>query len=378
MFRSKHGDSDEDSDPDSETFEPKKSNKKSKVAKIHSEDESIEEKPEKKKRDRLDVWIEWISFNIESKLNIITRRLVKESTFERQLRLAMELSKKEGQATASTVETLATAEPSTSNEQESDLPVLFISHNVDKEKPVEDIPKDVTAEQIVDLISPEKTGDDTVKEVEKAVETSAKKSVKNPKKKLKIVSDDESDSCSEAAFKVDDQEGDEEFEMASEKAKEKTKKKTPSKEKAATKEKKTTPKEKKESAKSKASKKILTNKENCESASKFPSEHVEAVIKIAEAPIVQEKIKDTSMQLEPEVPKPKKNDFVTAATVKSSNNSTSAKPVASNKFNSSLSAASSSASPLGRIEIKNSSPYVRVGLSRNSKIKPLHPNLKPI
>ena len=52
MFRSKHGDSDEDSDPDSETFEPKKSNKKSKVAKIHSDDESIEEQPGKKKRDR--------------------------------------------------------------------------------------------------------------------------------------------------------------------------------------------------------------------------------------------------------------------------------------------------------------------------------------
>lgn len=34
-------------------------------------------------------------------------------------------------------------------------------------------------------------------------------------------------------------------------------------------------------------------------------------------------------------------------------------------------------SPLGRIEIKSSQPHVRVGLSRNSKVKPLHPNVKP-
>lgn len=33
-------------------------------------------------------------------------------------------------------------------------------------------------------------------------------------------------------------------------------------------------------------------------------------------------------------------------------------------------------SPLGRIEIKTSQPQYRVGLSRNSKVKPLHPNVK--
>jgi hypothetical protein len=38
--------------------------------------------------------------------------------------------------------------------------------------------------------------------------------------------------------------------------------------------------------------------------------------------------------------------------------------------------ASSSSSPLGRIEIKTPSPFARVGLSRNSKVKPLHPNAK--
>ncbi len=36
-----------------------------------------------------------------------------------------------------------------------------------------------------------------------------------------------------------------------------------------------------------------------------------------------------------------------------------------------------SCSPLGRIEIKNSSPCVRVGLSRNIKIPSLHKNVKP-
>jgi hypothetical protein len=34
-------------------------------------------------------------------------------------------------------------------------------------------------------------------------------------------------------------------------------------------------------------------------------------------------------------------------------------------------------SPLGRIELKTSSPCIRVGLSRKSKYKPLHPNVKP-
>lgn len=42
-----------------------------------------------------------------------------------------------------------------------------------------------------------------------------------------------------------------------------------------------------------------------------------------------------------------------------------------------LADASSSNSPLGRIEIKNNSPCVRVGLSRNSKIPSLHKNVKP-
>ena len=36
----------------------------------------------------------------------------------------------------------------------------------------------------------------------------------------------------------------------------------------------------------------------------------------------------------------------------------------------------SNPSPLGRIEIKSSQPQYRVGLSRNSKVKPLHPNVK--
>lgn len=39
--------------------------------------------------------------------------------------------------------------------------------------------------------------------------------------------------------------------------------------------------------------------------------------------------------------------------------------------------APSSTSPLGRIEIKNNSPIVRVGLSRNKKIPSLHKNVKP-
>jgi hypothetical protein len=38
---------------------------------------------------------------------------------------------------------------------------------------------------------------------------------------------------------------------------------------------------------------------------------------------------------------------------------------------------SNSSSPLGRIEIKNNSPCVRVGLSRNMKIPSLHKNVKP-
>ena len=37
---------------------------------------------------------------------------------------------------------------------------------------------------------------------------------------------------------------------------------------------------------------------------------------------------------------------------------------------------SACSSPLGRIEIKTPSPFARVGLSRNSKVKPLHPNAK--
>ena len=45
-----------------------------------------------------------------------------------------------------------------------------------------------------------------------------------------------------------------------------------------------------------------------------------------------------------------------------------------NLLNKSATAASSS--PLGRIEIKTPSPFARVGLSRNSKVKPLHPNAK--
>jgi hypothetical protein len=36
-----------------------------------------------------------------------------------------------------------------------------------------------------------------------------------------------------------------------------------------------------------------------------------------------------------------------------------------------------STTPLGRIEIRTPSPAYRVGLSRNSKVKPLHPNVKP-
>jgi hypothetical protein len=49
----------------------------------------------------------------------------------------------------------------------------------------------------------------------------------------------------------------------------------------------------------------------------------------------------------------------------------------SSNLNKSLNNSLNGSTPLGKIELKNPSPMVRVGLSRNSRVKPLHPNAKP-
>jgi len=79
--------------------------------------------------------------------------------------------------------------------------------------------------------------------------------------------------------------------------------------------------------------------------------------KVTNQPKQQQQLNDTIESVE--VKKQEQKPFVnpTVKTIKNLNQS------------------SNSSSPLGRIEIK-SPAYMRVGLSRNSRVKPLHPNVK--
>jgi hypothetical protein len=78
-------------------------------------------------------------------------------------------------------------------------------------------------------------------------------------------------------------------------------------------------------------------------------------------------------KIEPKpVLKSSENFSMTSITPKINSSSSLTKP-----FTSVLTTSAASATPLGKIDIKTHVP-VRVGLSRNSKVKPLHPNVKPI
>ena len=356
-------------------FKPKKANQNKKVKKIESSEAEDTLKSsndsEKKLRDRYNPKLNKKKINFKlTCFFFFNFRKNKEDQYEAQLKIAL----------AESLKYQSTSSLSDANKNEV-ITISSISDNINpttstksadekvKEKPKEDS-KSGVASPVVSENPSEKN--DSAKKPKLSKQTPKKESKKS--KKLDSESE-ENASLGEESEEYGSDEDD--FKPK------KSKKKTPPKKKASPAEKKT--KEKKSPVNSK---KKQSEKENAPEESKPVSNIAAKEIK---------EIKETTNQIintpkpDPPVAKLVSQPVLTtpkpAATAPVSEKSVTSFPkktentaskTATNPSISSLNKPSTNSSPLGRIEIKTTSPYVRVGLSRNSKVKPLPPNVKPI
>lgn len=279
------------------------------------------------------------------------RRSAKENMFEREMKKAIELSLKE--APKAEDENPVKAQLDLVDEDEDDFikkpkksePKDSLKSNESLDVREEPHVEDKETAEVVEIV--ESKVEEKIVEPENSAKKPAKKTPpKNTKKKSKKIESD------------DDEEDYEDEDSGDDFKKSKSKKKTPP--------------AKKKTSPSGSGKKGKNAKKIDEASQPL----VEKDMNTVKEPVFSKvSLKFDEPCDETKIIVPKLTSSSSSSSRKSFSSVESVKPEKKNNLNSSLNL-NTAPSPLGRIEIKTAQPQYRVGLSRNSKVKPLHPNVK--